>query len=121
MRGFGQLEAEIMDRLWAWGRPASVRDVVDDLNRVRPVAYTTVQTVTEILFTKGWLRRHKEGRAWIYEPVRSREAHSADLMREVLGESGDQRAALLLFVEGMDEDEARALREVLDHGRDGRP
>lgn len=27
LRGFGDLEAEIMDRLWFWGRPATVREV----------------------------------------------------------------------------------------------
>ncbi|WP_035797007.1 BlaI/MecI/CopY family transcriptional regulator [Kitasatospora mediocidica] len=120
MRGFGQLEAEIMERLWEWGRPATVREVVDDLNRVRPVAYTTVTTVADILFRKGWLRRHKDGRAWVYEPVRSREAYTASLMREVLEESGDQQAALLLFVEGMDDDQARALRALLERDGGGR-
>ncbi len=118
MRGFGQLEAEIMERLWAWGRPTSARQVVDDLNRTRPVAYTTVNTVADILFRKGLLRRRMEGRAWLYEPVRTREEHTADLMREVLGESPDQRAALLLFVEGMDEEQAGALREALRRGED---
>ncbi|WP_344439018.1 BlaI/MecI/CopY family transcriptional regulator [Kitasatospora nipponensis] len=114
MRGFGQLEAEIMERLWDWGRPATVREVVDDLNLTRPVAYTTVNTVADVLFQKGWLRRYKAGRAWIYEPVCSREAYTASLMREVLAESSDQQAALMLFVEGMDEGQARVLRELLE-------
>ncbi len=42
MRQLGELEAVIMDRLWKWGRPALVREVVDDLHRDRPLAYTTV-------------------------------------------------------------------------------
>ena len=50
MRRLGELEAEIMDRFWRWGRPATVREVVDDINRHRSVAYTTVTTVTGILF-----------------------------------------------------------------------
>src|SRR5438445_365867 len=45
MRQFGELEAVIMDRLWEWGRPALVREVVDDLSRDRSIAYTTVVTV----------------------------------------------------------------------------
>ncbi|MEV8098890.1 BlaI/MecI/CopY family transcriptional regulator [Kitasatospora sp. NPDC085879] len=120
MRGFGQLEAEIMERLWSWGRPATVREVVDDLNAVRPVAYTTVNTVADILFRKGFLHRAKEGRAWVYEPVRSREAYTAEVMREVLGGAGDPRAALMLFVDGMDEGQAAVLREALaDRPADG--
>ncbi|WP_256962343.1 BlaI/MecI/CopY family transcriptional regulator, partial [Streptomyces sp. NRRL B-24572] len=63
MRRLGELEAEIMDRLWAWQRPATVREVVDDINRGRRVAYTTVMTVADILHRKGWLRREKSGRA----------------------------------------------------------
>ncbi|MET7727592.1 BlaI/MecI/CopY family transcriptional regulator [Streptomyces mirabilis] len=38
MRRLGDLEAEIMDRLWTWDRPATVREVVDDINGTRHVA-----------------------------------------------------------------------------------
>ena len=44
MRRFGELEAAIMDRLWEWGRPVLVREVVDDLRDERGLAYTTVMT-----------------------------------------------------------------------------
>src|ERR1051326_7193900 len=64
MRQFGELEAVIMERLWEWGRPALVREVVDDLARDRSIAYTTVMTVMENLHRKGWLRRQRDGRAW---------------------------------------------------------
>lgn len=102
-----------MDRLWMWNRPATVRDVVDDINKTRPVAYTTVMTVTNILYSKGWLLRGKQGRAWLYTPVRSREAYAAALMEDGLGESKDRSAALVHFVENMSEDEVAALRTAL--------
>lgn len=92
MRRLGDLEAEIMDRLWTWNRPATVREVVDDINKTRPVAYTTVMTVANILYSKGWLLRGKQGRAWLYTPVRSREAYAAELMEDGLGRA---RTALL--------------------------
>ncbi|GAA1972027.1 BlaI/MecI/CopY family transcriptional regulator [Kitasatospora viridis] len=113
MQGLGQLEAEIMERLWDRERPTTVREVVDDLNRTRPVAYTTVNTVADILHRKGLLRRHKEGRAWFYQPVRTRAEHTAALMREVLGEAPDPRAALLHFVDAITPAEAAALRAAL--------
>ncbi|MFE7973099.1 BlaI/MecI/CopY family transcriptional regulator [Streptomyces shenzhenensis] len=113
MRRLGDLEAEIMDRLWTWNRPATVREVVDDINETRPIAYTTVMTVTNILHTKGWLLRRKQGRAWLYEPVRSREAYAAALMEDGLGASLDRSAALIHFVENMSEDELAALHEAL--------
>ncbi|GAB2873419.1 BlaI/MecI/CopY family transcriptional regulator [Streptomyces mayteni] len=114
MRPLGELEAEIMDRLWRWRRPATVREVVNDINRTRPVAYTTVMTVANILHGKGWLlREKKEGRAWLYEPVRSREEYSAALMEEALGASDDRSTALIHFVGNMSPDEVSALRRAL--------
>ncbi|MDJ0464105.1 BlaI/MecI/CopY family transcriptional regulator [Streptomyces sp. H27-C3] len=113
MRRLGHLEAEIMDRLWTWKRPATVRDVVDDINKDRPVAYSTVMTVTNILHGKGWLLRDKQGRAWHYTPVRSREEYAAALMEDGLGTSKDRPAALIHFVENMSEDEVAALRKAL--------
>ena len=44
MRQFGELEAVIMDRLWEWGRPALVREMVDDLRRDRPLAEAAAAT-----------------------------------------------------------------------------
>jgi predicted transcriptional regulator len=114
MRPLGELEAEIMDRLWRWNRPATVREVVDDINRKRTVAYTTVMTVANILHSKGWLvRQEKEGRAWLYEPVRTREEYSAALMEDALGASEDRPTALAHFVEQMSPSEVAALRKAL--------
>jgi predicted transcriptional regulator len=122
MRRLGDLEAEIMDRLWTWDRPATVREVVDDINKTRPIAYTTVMTVTNILYTKGWLLRGMQGRAWLYAPVRSREAYAAALMEDGLGESKDRSAALRHFVENMSQEEVAALRRALRHmGRQTKP
>ncbi|GGQ96948.1 BlaI/MecI/CopY family transcriptional regulator [Streptomyces pilosus] len=113
MRRLGDLEAEIMDRLWRWQRPATVREVVDDINEERPLAYTTVMTVANILYNKGWLLRSKQGRAWVYTPVRSREEYAAALMEEALGASADRPVALAHFVQQMDPDEIGALRKAL--------
>src|SRR5580700_255513 len=87
MRRFGELEAVIMDRLWEWGRPALVREVVDALHDDRAPAYTTVMTVMENLHRKGWLRRERDGRAWRYEPASSRSSYTAALMSEALGQA----------------------------------
>ena len=113
MRRLGDLEAEIMDRLWRWQRPATVREIVDDINEERPLAYTTVMTVTNILYTKGWLLRSKQGRAWLYTPVRSREEYAAALMEDALGASEDPPVALAHFVQQMGPDEISALRKAL--------
>ncbi|MYZ34835.1 MULTISPECIES: BlaI/MecI/CopY family transcriptional regulator [unclassified Streptomyces] len=123
MRRLGHLEAEIMDRLWTWDRPATVREIVDDINETRPVAYTTVMTVTNILFTKGLLLRDdRQGRAWLYRPARSREAYAAALMEDGLGISRDRPAALMHFVENMTAEEIDALHKALRSvGRQAKP
>ena len=59
MARFGDLEAAIMDVVWTAGAPVRVRAVSEQLNRDRPLAFNTVQTVMENLYRKGWLGRHK--------------------------------------------------------------
>ena len=114
MRQFGELEAVIMDRLWDWGRPALVREVVDDLHKDRQIAYTTVMTVMENLYRKGWLRRQREGRAWRYEPTGSRSGYTAALMSDALATSTDRRTALAHFVLQMSPHDAELLQQALD-------
>ena len=114
MRQFGELEAVIMNRLWDWGSPALVREVVDDLRNDRQIAYTTVMTVMENLYRKGWLRRHRDGRAWRYEPTGSRSGYTAALMSDALAASTDRRTALAHFVLQMSPHDADLLRQALD-------
>jgi predicted transcriptional regulator len=115
VRGFGELEGAIMDQVWSAGRPLLVREIQQALAPER--AYNTVQTVTEILFRKGWLTRDKHGRAYRYRATLSRAEYTADLMGEALAASGDRAAAFRRFAERMTPDEAEHLRAVLDAAR----
>ena len=121
MRGFGDLEAVIMDRVWAHDAPVTVRDLFDELQRERPIAYTTVMSTMDNLYRKGWLARERDGKAYRYTAVASREEYSARLMREALAEAGDTEAVLSHFVAQMDGTESAALRAVLDKLAEGRP
>jgi predicted transcriptional regulator len=114
MRRFGELEAVIMDRLWEWERPVLVREMVDALHDDRALAYTTVMTVMENLYRKGWLRRERDGRAWRYEPTRSRSSYTAALMSDALATSPDRRTALRHFALQMSPHDAALLREALE-------
>lgn len=114
LRLFGQLEAAVMQVLWTSGRPAVVRDVLEELQRDRTIAYTTVMTVMDNLFKKGILERELQGRAYRYRPVRTREQHTADLMEEALSTGGDSGATLLHFVEQMPAEDVAHLRELLN-------
>ncbi|WP_329106052.1 BlaI/MecI/CopY family transcriptional regulator [Micromonospora sp. NBC_01699] len=113
MRGLGDLESAIMDRLWTWRRAATAREIMESLYQERPLAYTTVQKVMDNLFRKGWLSRTQHGRAHLYEATASREIAAANLMREALTDSPDHRAVFAHFLAGMDDEEAKALRAAL--------
>ena len=112
MRALGNLEAQVMRKVWEREQPATVRDIVGDLQRERSIAYTTVMTVMDNLRKKGWLRRHADGRAYRYEPVISSEEYSARLMQQALSASNDRNAALMRFIEQMSAEEAGALEEA---------
>ena len=108
----GDLEAQVMSRVWARPEPVTVRDVLGDLQQDRPVAYTTVMTVMDNLRKKGWLRREAEGRAYLYAPLVSGEEYSAGIMREALAASSDRSAVLMHFIGELSADEASALEEA---------
>jgi predicted transcriptional regulator len=91
----------------------AVRDVLGTLAPERPLAYTTVMTVMDNLHRKGFLRREKHGRAYVYEPTKPRSQHAADLMAELLDVSGDRSATLLSFLGQMTPDDAASLRRAL--------
>lgn len=117
MRKFGDLEAAVMAQLWAHDEARTVRQTLDDLAPERPLAYTTVMTVMDNLHRKGFLTRTQQRRAYLYQPLRSREEHAAALMTEVLDASEDQTTTLLHFVEQMTPTEVRRLRIVLERRR----
>jgi len=68
-----------MDTVWD-AEEASVREVMDALNRAapRPRAYTTYMTILGRLHAKGLLTRRREGKTDVYRPVHTR-AEYADL------------------------------------------
>lgn len=113
-RGFGDLEALIMDRIW--DRDAStttVRDIFDELTAERAIAYTTVMSTMDNLHSKGWLAREKAGKAYRYWPTLTREQHSARLMRAALDGGGRSELVLTHFVEQIGPEESDRLRAAL--------
>jgi len=117
VRGFGELEAAIMDRVWAAGGPVLVREIHDALRPDREPAYNTVLTVVEILYRKGWLAREKDGRAYRYHATASREEYTAGLMEEAFDASTNRLATLRSFVQRIDPAEAAELAAMLDEAR----
>ena len=112
-RGFGDLETVVMDRLWAADGPTTVREVLEQLQRDREIAYTTVQSTMDNLHRKGWLTRRREGKAYLYTPGMTREQYSAQMMRDALDAGGRSDLVLAHFLETISAEESTELRKVL--------
>ena len=120
MRDLGALESAIMAVLWHADEPLPVRDVLERMVYDRRLAYTTVMTVTNILFQKGLLEREKVGRAWVYRPRETHAEYTARVMGEVLRAGPDPGTTLLRFVERCSDEEMSRLQHVFHQVRDRR-
>ena len=80
----GDLETAVMELLWT--EPAqTVTQVERRLLHSRAIAHTTVLTTLDRLHRKGYLRRQKRGKAFVYEPRLSREEFERGMAEEILG------------------------------------
>lgn len=103
-----------MDVVWSTTEPITIREVKERLPQAPERAYTTVQTVVDILHRKGWLFRTRDGKAHRYVPRQSRDDYTAALLGEALTTTTNRTGALLRLVESMDDDEVAALRSALN-------
>ena len=110
MASLGELERTVMECLWSADGPVAAPALRDRLGS--GLALTTVHTVLTRLEQKGFVI-HDDARPRRFRPRATREEHAAELMHEVLGQAADRQAVLARFVGGVDEDEARLLRELL--------
>ena len=98
------LELRLMQVLWRHG-PGTVAAVRDRLPPPR-LAYTTVQTVLNILERKGKLQRELNGRAFLYKPTVSETGalgHAVrDLVDRMFGGSGEDLVLNLLQTRQLD-------------------
>lgn len=111
---FTPRELDIMGALWRDGPStvAEVRDTLDD-----DLAHNTVLTMLKVMEGKGYVSRRREGRA---------DRYTAEVEREAAGESalgrvterlfgGSPEELLLRLVDsGLDSDEMRRMRDLLD-------
>lgn len=120
-RQLGDLEDAVMSRVWQWNRPVTVREVLEDLQQERSIAYTTVMTVMDNLHQKGWVRREVDGRAYRYTAVSTRAAYAAALMNEAWSKSDNPAAALVAFFGMMSPAQREALEDAVRIVRRDRP
>lgn len=102
-------------------KDASVRDVYEDVRARRPVAYTTVMTMMNTLETKGYLKKHLDGRAFRYRPAVPEQRVIGTMVRDFVERVFDGGAAALLThlvsESSLSADERRELRRLIDGDR----
>lgn len=112
----GELEAMVMDVLWdrrGWLTPGEVHEIIATN---RSLAYTTVMTILVRLWQKGRLERQRDGRAYAYRALQSREEHAAARMQELLTKVADRPTALAYFLDALPRTDRNQLRRMLRGG-----
>ena len=113
------LELEIMHVLWAEG-PANVQTVQQHL--ARELAYTTVQTMLNILHRKGKVKRTLKDRAYLYKPVVSRSQvvgqHMSDIVDRLFGGSAESLVMSLVEMKHLTPKKLARLQKLLEENRE---
>ncbi len=89
-------ELEILHVLWERG-PSTVREVHQTLNEKRPIGYTSVLKLMQIMTAKGTVQRNEQQRAHVYEAVQPAEKTKRDLALDVLQRVFDGSASELMM------------------------
>jgi BlaI family penicillinase repressor len=109
------LELEIMNVLWATG-PAAVQTVQTGL-KGRDLAYTTVQTMLNVLHRKGRVKRQLKDRAYLYRPVLSRQKAVSqaigDMLDRFFGGSADSLVLSLVETRHLTPENLARIQELV--------
>ncbi len=89
-------ELAIMKVVWRVG-PATVRDVYEALRKTRPIAYTTVMTMMNVLEDKGYLEKKGVGKAHVYTPTKPRHQVVGAMVRDFVDRVFDGASGSLLL------------------------
>ena len=116
-------ELEILRVLWQRG-PSTVRDVHESLDHTRPVGYTTVLKLLQIMVEKGLVRRDASARSHVYAAAASQDATQrrmvADLVGRVFGGSTLRLVLHALEAAPTTAPELDQIRRLLDEKNGGR-
>jgi BlaI family transcriptional regulator, penicillinase repressor len=113
-------ELELLSILWERGE-ATVRDVFEDVNVKRPVVYTGVQKLMQIMLDKGLVLRDETERAHVYRAAVPKEQTERQFMRELsdrfFSGSAAQLALRALEMEPASEADLSEIRKLLARKR----
>ena len=113
------LELEIMHVLWETG-PANVQTVQQKLKR--ELAYTTVQTMLNILHKKKKVNRTLKERAYFYKPAVSRKQvvskHISDVLDRLFGGSAESLVMSLVETKHLTPEKLAHLQRLVEQSEE---
>ena len=89
-------ELAIMKVVWHL-ETATVREVYEALRKSRPIAYTTVMTMMNVLEDKKYLEKKSNGRAHVYTPTKPRHQVVGAMVRDFVDRVFDGASGALLL------------------------
>ena len=114
-----KLELEILKVLWKES-PLPVREVRRRLEAEanRPLAHSSVITMLNIMHRKGFLRRRKDGKAFLFSPKVKKDGVIGKMMGDMLSRvfDGSPSSMVLNLIEtaDLDADELAELRRLIN-------
>ena len=116
-RKVGELEADVLQRLWALSAPATGKELLARFDD-RTIAYTTLMTVLGRLVEKGLAERVPDGRVIRFRAAGDADQLTAQAMGQLLASAHDPRAVLAHLVEDITDPALTAeLAAILDRTR----
>lgn len=110
-------EVAILQVLWIRG-PGTVREVHDELLKVREIGYTTVLKLMQLMLEKGLLVRDELGRGHVYRPAEAQDSAKrnlvGDLMDRAFGGSAHDLVMHALTAKRTTPEELADIRRLLD-------
>jgi predicted transcriptional regulator len=110
-------ELEILRVLWERG-PSTVKDVHEALSATKPVGYTTVLKLLQIMTVKGLVSRNEHDRAHVYEAYqpaeRTKRQLAGDMLQKVFGGSASELVMHALSGRKASHEEIEEIRRMLD-------
>jgi BlaI family penicillinase repressor len=110
-------ELELLGILWERG-PLTVRDLFEAVNAGRPVVYTGVLKLLQIMAEKGLVERDERERAHVYRAAVSQADTEQRFLRELsekfFAGSAAQLALRALQIEKASDEELEAIRKLIE-------
>lgn len=100
----GELEAQILKQIWI-KKECSAREVLNEINKERDMALTTVSTILERLFEKGVVTRKKIGGRVKYSPKISEKNYTTKIVKQFMDKliNSFGEVAITSFASGIEE------------------